>query len=111
MGLARQGVDIYGVLIRTDAGIHVHDTNVLQKAYIKGDERFTEIALASILAKETRDAYMHNLHTNNPEYGWNTNAGYGTEKHRTALQVHGTTKYHRHSFLQSFKQLQNKEEK
>ena len=34
-----------------------------------------------------------------PQYGWETNAGYGTKKHREAILEHGTTEMHRMSFL------------
>lgn len=65
---------------------------------IKGDGRFTSIAAASILAKESRDAYMEKLHEEFPEYDWKGNKGYPTKKHRAAIQNVGITPYHRKSF-------------
>lgn len=65
---------------------------------IKGDGKFYSIAAASILAKTYRDAYMYSLVKQHPEYGWETNKGYPTKKHRAAIAVHGATAYHRKSF-------------
>jgi ribonuclease HII len=39
------------------------------------------------------------LHKEYPMYGWDTNMGYGTKKHRDAIIQHGITPYHRKSFL------------
>ncbi|MES2849974.1 MAG: ribonuclease HII [Bacteroidota bacterium] len=65
---------------------------------VKGDGKYAAIAAASILAKTYRDEYMRQLHHEFPHYGWNTNKGYGTEAHRTAIDIHGLCKYHRMSF-------------
>ena len=65
---------------------------------IKGDARFLSIAAASILAKTYRDEYMKNLHLENPEYDWDKNKGYPTNKHREAIKKHGVSIHHRKSF-------------
>ena len=65
---------------------------------IKGDGRFYSIAAASVLAKTYRDDFMKNIHSEFPEYGWNKNKGYPTQKHRAAIKEYGPTKYHRMSF-------------
>ncbi len=65
---------------------------------IKGDATSLSIAAASILAKVTRDRYMQKLHEEFPYYGWNTNAGYGTETHMDGIARHGITPHHRRSF-------------
>ncbi len=65
---------------------------------IKGDSKSKSIAAASIIAKVHRDRIMQNLAIEFPEYGWDRNAGYPTQEHRTALQTHGITLYHRKSF-------------
>ena len=41
---------------------------------------------------------MDKLHEEFPEYGWNTNRGYGTKSHIEAIKKYGLTKYHRKSF-------------
>jgi len=45
-----------------------------------------------------RDAYMHKLADEFPGYGWETNVGYGTRDHRSALVRLGLTPHHRRSF-------------
>ena len=65
---------------------------------VKGDSKILAIACASILAKNYRDRLMIELHEEFPEYGWNTNMGYATKKHREALNKYGPTIHHRQSF-------------
>jgi ribonuclease HII len=65
---------------------------------IKGDGKFQSIAAAGILAKTHRDEYMRQIHADYPQYGWNTNAGYPTLKHRAAIEKFGATEHHRKSF-------------
>jgi ribonuclease HII len=65
---------------------------------IEGDAIFMSIAAASILAKTYRDDYMKKMAKKFPEYGWETNMGYGTIKHRNAIKANGPTKLHRMSF-------------
>lgn len=67
----------------------------------KGDEKSVSIAAASIIAKEYRDDLMKK-HAQAEEfsvYGWQTNVGYGTKKHREAIAKHGVTKRHRKLFV------------
>jgi ribonuclease HII len=68
-------------------------------AIVKGDGKSMAIAMASILAKVTRDRYMHRQAKRYPVYGFVSNKGYGTPKHIAALQSHGPCKLHRMSFL------------
>ena len=65
---------------------------------IKGDSKYLSIAAASILAKTYRDDYMLQLHEEFPMYGWDTNMGYPTKKHRAAILEYGPCKYHRKTF-------------
>lgn len=65
---------------------------------IKGDGKYASIAAASILAKTYRDEFMLNIHADFPQYGWDTNKGYGTAFHRQAIAEHGLCTYHRKSF-------------
>lgn len=65
---------------------------------IKGDEKFTSIAAASVLAKTFRDDMMRELHGKFPHYGWDSNKGYPTEHHRQAIEKHGSCTHHRKSF-------------
>jgi len=65
---------------------------------VKGDEKYQNIAAASVLAKTYRDAYMEKIHDEFPMYNWKQNKGYPTKEHRAAIRKYGTTKYHRLSF-------------
>lgn len=65
---------------------------------VKGDGKYLSIAAASILAKTHRDDIMQKLAAEYTMYGWERNAGYPTQEHRSALAIHGSTHYHRHSF-------------
>lgn len=65
---------------------------------VKGDGRFMSIAAASILAKTHRDEIMTQAAQQYPGYGWETNAGYPTPKHRQAIRDLGVTPLHRKSF-------------
>ncbi len=71
---------------------------IVHQCVIKGDEIYTSIAAASILAKTHRDAYMKALHLEHPLYGWDDNKGYGTTTHRNGIKIHGLSPYHRKTF-------------
>ncbi len=63
-----------------------------------GDQISLSIAAASIVAKVLRDAGMQRLAARWPGYGWEHNAGYGTQFHRDALRRLGPTQHHRAAF-------------
>jgi ribonuclease HII len=65
---------------------------------IKGDSRSLLIGLASIIAKEKRDAHMKEMHELYPQYGFAAHFGYPTKAHRLAIQTHGPSPIHRKSF-------------
>ena len=65
---------------------------------VKGDSMFYSIAAASVLAKTYRDHLMQQLAQAFPQYGWETNVGYPTTFHRSAIQQYGITPWHRRSF-------------
>ena len=65
---------------------------------IKGDAKYPSIAAASIIAKVYRDQIMSKLSKNFVQYSWDTNSGYGTQKHLKAIKEHGITVHHRKSF-------------
>jgi ribonuclease HII len=68
------------------------------KCIVKGDAKYLSIAAASILAKTYRDEWMQQLNEQYPGYGWDTNVGYPTEKHRDGIRTLGITPQHRKSF-------------
>lgn len=68
------------------------------RAVIKGDSRSLSIAAASIIAKVTRDRMMTRAALTFPAYGFESHAGYGTDRHRTAIAISGPCILHRMSF-------------
>ncbi|HOX83383.1 MAG TPA: ribonuclease HII [Chryseolinea sp.] len=72
--------------------------NIKSACIIKGDGKYLSIAAASILAKTYRDELMTKLSFQFPGYGWETNVGYPTPKHRAGIMKLGITPYHRKSF-------------
>ncbi len=71
---------------------------VPQTALPKADAQIASVAAASILAKVARDAYMRAVSPAFPGYGFGQHKGYGTARHRAALQRYGPTRLHRRSF-------------
>jgi ribonuclease HII len=67
-----------------------------------GDNKYTSIAAASVLAKVERDKYIEELCIANPElverYGIDSNKGYGSKKHMDGIRQYGITKWHRRTF-------------
>ena len=67
-----------------------------------GDNKYTSIAAASILAKVERDKYIEQLCLENPEliehYGIDSNKGYGSKRHMDGIKKYGITKWHRRTF-------------
>tara|TARA_B100001758_G_C18119106_1_gene457749 strand:- start:5 stop:559 length:555 start_codon:yes stop_codon:yes gene_type:complete len=78
------------------------DNSIIPHQLIKGgDNKYRNIAAASILSKCYHDDYIDELLEKEPDllkYGWQTNMGYGTKTHMEAIKKYGITKYHRKSF-------------
>lgn len=73
-------------------------SKVPQKSIIKGDQKVMSIAMASIIAKVTRDRIMLKMHKRYPKYGFDKHKGYGTALHVKMLKKHGACKSHRKTF-------------
>lgn len=75
---------------------------ILYHTIEQGDNKFTSIAAASILAKVERDKYIDDLCEENPElkekYRIDTNKGYGSKHHLDGIKQHGITQWHRKTF-------------
>lgn len=69
------------------------------RAFVNGDARSLCIAMASIIAKVTRDRLMSELDGQHPGYGFARHKGYGTEEHREAVLRLGRCAQHREMFL------------
>ena len=61
----------------------------------RADQKSLSVAAASIVAKVTRDNMMRILDAINPGYDFRNHVGYGTAKHRAALQLLGPCEIHR----------------
>lgn len=82
------------------------DTDIPQLNIVKGDLNEYVISCASILAKIRRDDIMINFSKLYPNYGFDTNMGYGTKKHYQGLEEYGETPIHRQTFLRKFYERQ-----
>jgi ribonuclease HII len=69
------------------------------KTVIKGDEKFSAVAAASIIAKVARDGFMTRLTKQYPQYGFEVHKGYGTAAHLRAIKKNGPCSAHRLTFL------------
>lgn len=64
----------------------------------QGDATVYTVALASILARVTRDRAMTELGLEYPQYGWHDeNGGYPSKRHALAMHTYGLTPHHRRS--------------
>jgi ribonuclease HII len=88
--------------IKLDGGL-IAPKQYNQETIIKGDQKEKVIGLASICAKETRDAYMMRIATDSQfaVYDFATHKGYGTKNHREIIKVHGVSVEHRNSFCRN----------
>jgi len=79
--------------------IKLNNIGVPLEVHNKAEDKFIQVAAASILAKVYRDRLMKRMHYLYPEYDWYENKGYGTKKHTEALKKYGISPLHRCSFL------------
>ena len=87
------------ILILID-GNRILDKNlkIPQKTIVKGDNKIFSIALASIIAKVTRDRKMEKLSLQYPKYYFHQHKGYGTKLHKKLIKKYGPCKIHRQSY-------------
>lgn len=93
------------IRIFLDGGLYLNKKILLASGYtlnpktiIRGDEKIPAIALASIVAKVTRDRMMRKLHKKYPKYGFDRHKGYGTKQHIKAIKKFSLSPIHRKSF-------------
>lgn len=77
-------------------------SQVPHKCITGGDNKYANIAAASILAKVSRDTYIEELCEKDPtlieRYDLQKNKGYGTKKHMEGIKQYGISEYHRKTF-------------
>jgi ribonuclease HII len=96
----REPLKIEAILV--DGTEWIKDSDIKVTLVPKGDDTYTCIAAAAIVAKVRRDEYMCKLHEIHPEYNWCKNKGYLTPDHIEALKNHGSNKYHRKQYVKNF---------
>jgi len=69
-----------------------------QRAVVDGDATSAAIAAASIIAKVSRDRYMHRADLLHPGWRFAEHVGYSTPEHRDAIGRQGVSPLHRMSF-------------
>lgn len=79
-------------------GFSVPEFGQRQQAVIDGDARSAAIAAASVIAKVTRDRFMHTVAELYPGWDFASNVGYSTPEHRAAIAANGVCALHRLSF-------------
>jgi ribonuclease HII len=88
-------------------GFSLRDCRIPHRAVIEGDGTSAAIAAASVLAKVTRDRYMHGAGQEHPGWGFEEHVGYSTPEHREAIERIGISPLHRRSFQSvAYSQLQ-----
>lgn len=94
---AVEGLSVKPDFVLTDGNMTL-DISVPQTSVIKGDAKSYTIGAASIVAKVYRDNIMKEYAALYPQYGFETNAGYGSRSHIEAIEKYGLTPIHRRSF-------------
>lgn len=79
-------------------GFAVPEFERLQRPVVGGDATSAAIAAASIVAKVTRDRYMHRADELHPGWNFAEHVGYSTPVHREAIGRQGVSPLHRMSF-------------
>ncbi len=87
-----------------DGGLRAPARFGVQETIIKGDEKESLIALASIVAKVERDRKMVRFSEKYPEYSFEEHKGYGTQLHTRMIQKCGPCALHRKTFIRNIEQ-------
>jgi ribonuclease HII len=90
--------DVPGEVLCLVDGFSVPEFERPQRAIVNGDATSAAIAAASIVAKVTRDRYMHAAEELHPGWGFAEHVGYSTPVHREAILRQGVSPLHRMSF-------------
>lgn len=97
-GLRNLDINFNRARVLLDGGLHAPST-YRQTTVKKGDQKHSEISLASVLAKVARDRKMSRLAKKYSGYGFAKHKGYGTKRHRQCINDYGPCDIHRQSFM------------
>ena len=86
-----------GCLCLSD-GFPVPATGFDQRPVVGGDAMSAAIAAASVIAKVSRDRFMHRMEQHYPGWEFAAHVGYSTPEHRAAIEKLGVSPLHRLSF-------------
>lgn len=98
---AVEGLSVPADFCITDGNMTL-DIAIPQRSVIKGDALCYSIGAASILAKVYRDNLMREYAGMYPQYGFESNVGYGSAAHIEAIKKYGLTPIHRRSFTKKW---------
>lgn len=101
MRIAVENMDIKPQQLLVDA-VTIPDIDIPQEPIIKGDAKSISIGAASIIAKVVRDRMMVEYAKKYPQYGFESNVGYGSKYHEEAIRKYGLCDIHRRSFTKKF---------
>lgn len=85
-------------IILLDGKWNYFEPKIKVKTVVGGDGKITSISAASIIAKVLRDKMLRVSHGIIPQYDFKNNKGYGTKKHKEAIDIHGLSDFHRRSY-------------
>lgn len=102
-------LDIFPDYVFLDGRSSLNRLQTKQEAVVKGDQKILVLALASIVAKVSRDKLMERLSRKYPQYGLKQHKGYATRLHLQQLKKFGPCQIHRKSFRPVFENLSFKE--
>jgi ribonuclease HII len=95
---ALRGAAVPGCLCLSDGFSLGADFELDTRAIVDGDATSAAIAAAAIVAKVSRDRFMHLASERHPGWGFHEHVGYSTPEHRDAIQRLGVSPLHRMSF-------------
>lgn len=98
MRRALNKIDLKPDIILVDGKFKIPKIDVPQEAIISGDNTVFSIAMASIIAKVSRDFLMEEFHKKYPLYCFDKHKGYGTKLHMEMISLYGPCPIHRLSF-------------
>lgn len=99
MNRALEKLGIHDKIVLVDGNKKIKGYKGVQETLVKGDSKNLAIALASIIAKVTRDRMLYDYDKKYPLYLFSHHKGYGTKAHYEAIEKYGILPEHRRTFL------------